>query len=119
LFRRAELYDIIALQLEIEKGYGITTMQYTFLFLAFYASSILTGMFVGFIADALGRRYVYSWISVLLILNSPVLIFLYAVNLIGFILNLYSAYVASYKMLVISRIVAGYCEYHYKKLGLW
>ena len=90
---RAEVYDMMALELEIEKGYGISTMQYTFLFLAYYAASIITGMFIGFIADACGRR--------------PVLIILYTINVLGFSINLLSAVYKSYTLLVIGRLAAG------------
>ena len=93
MLRRAELYDIIALQLDIERDYKISTTQYTFLFLAFYVSSILTGMFVGFIADSCGRR--------------PVLMILYLINVVGFILNLISAYKLSYAWLLAGRLIAG------------
>ncbi len=44
------------MQLEIERYFHITTMQYSFLILAFYGASIVTGMFLGFVADAFGRR---------------------------------------------------------------
>jgi predicted MFS family arabinose efflux permease len=62
--------------------------------MAFYISSILTAMFVGFIADACGRR--------------PILVILYIINVIGFICNLVSAYTLSYTWLLIGRLIAGY-----------
>jgi hypothetical protein len=57
IIRRGQLYDLFALQLEVERTYHITTMQYSFIIFAFYGASIVTGMFLGFVADAIGRRY--------------------------------------------------------------
>ncbi len=84
---------IRAIGLGIVLGLGYITQTYGLQNTSASVSGFITGMFVGFIADSLGRR--------------PVLFVLYFINAIGFGINLMSAYNLSYTWLVIGRIVAG------------
>jgi MFS family permease len=57
LNRRAAVYDLASLELEVEAYYNITTAQYAYILTAFYLGNILTSMLVTWFAKVIGRRY--------------------------------------------------------------
>ena len=55
--RRAAVYDLSALEVELEKHYNISTTQFGTILTAFYFANVATSMLASWLADYRGRRY--------------------------------------------------------------
>ena len=87
------MYDLSALQFEIEKNFKITTTQFAAILTSFYVSNIATCMLASWFAEQYGRRLA--------------MFVMYSINIVAYVLNLISYYTLYYPYLLTARIVSG------------